>query len=414
MKNEFLDFLEEKKFIQTLEKENGRYRVVVPKVFSVTDNTNNSLRTLKKVVGFRKEKLKEIFLDFTKCEKIDLCASTILTIILINLQAEKENMSIVATLSHSLSSNSLLKYQGFLKYLSITYQNNKNENFLEYRIDNSNIKTFNMIIGGKTEKNAYKKLISDDKLSLDYSDRSLKVITDFFNECLKTKKFELTDEGERIFKGMLGEITTNLKEHLGDVFSEYCISGFYKEEEGKGVGELLFFNLGNTFYEGLKNNSTTDIKEILEQLSSAYEERVSPFNRIFTEENLWTQMALHKSISREYLKEKNNNRGTGSIRLLNFFFDISRNEENHLKNQQPRMSLISGKTKIQFDISERKYYNENEGTIIFNESDYIFDTQNSKNICSTEVFYPGAIISLNFILEREWLESSREEKSGKN
>ena len=175
------------------------------------------------------------------------------------------------------------------------------------------------------------------------------------------------------------------------------------------VGELLFFNLGNTFYEGLKNNSTPDIKEILEQLSKAYEEMGAPFNRVFTEENLWTQMTLHKSISRKYLKDKNNNRGTGSIRLLNFFFDISKNEENNLKNQQPRMSLISGKTKIQFDISERKYYNENEGTIIFNESDYIFDKQNSKNISSTEVFYPGAIISLNFILEREWLENSREE-----
>ncbi|MGL5356291.1 MAG: hypothetical protein ACRDAQ_07080 [Cetobacterium sp.] len=409
-----MNFLEKKKFIKTLDKEDKRYRVVIPEIFSVTDNTNDSLKTLKKVVGFRKEKLTAIFLDFSKCKKIDLCSSTILTMILLSLQAEKKEMTIAARLSEDLSGNSLLKHQGFLKYLDIVYEGKTKEEALEYKKDVTNIKTFNIIIGGSTELTDFKELISSGKIIIDHAEVSLNTITDFFNECLQTKKFELTDEGERIFKSMLGEIRTNLKEHLGNEFSVYCISGFYKEENNKGRGELLFFNLGNSYYEGLKNNSTDDIKEILVQVSDGYKRIVGPFNKSFTEENLWTQMTLHKSISRKYTKDKNDNRGTGSIRLLNFFFDISQNEQNCLKDNQPRMNLLTGRTKIRFDISERKYYNEAEGTIIFNESDDIFEKQNSKNISPINVFYPGAIISLNFILDREWLESSREEKSGKN
>ena len=136
--------------------------------------------------------------------------------------------------------------------------------------------------------------------------------------------------------------------------------------------------------------------EIMNNLSEKYIEINGDFTKDFTEEMFWTQLALQESVSRKYVKDAGENRGTGTVSMLDFFFNLD--EE---KNFVPQLTLISGYTKIRFDINDKKYYNDN--MLIFNNEKNIFNKQNQENILKLEEFFPGAVITLDFTLNNSWL-----------
>ena len=111
-----------------------------------------------------------------------------------------------------------------------------------------------------------------------------------------------------------------------------------------------------------------------------------------------TLYALQFKISREY--EKNGDiRGTGMKAVFDFFFSLKAKER-----IIPTFTLISGNTKIQFDINDKKYYNE--GILIFNDDNNFFREQIRKNVFKLKNFFPGTIISLNFGIEDSWLKET--------
>ena len=155
-----------------------------------------------------------------------------------------------------------------------------------------------------------------------------------------------------------------------------------------------FINFGDTFYQGIKYNSK-DIKETLNEMIKTYKMQNGEFSEDFTEEMFCTLYALQFKISREY--EKNGEiRGTGMKAVFDFFFSLKEKEKIN-----PTFTLISGNTKIQFDINDKKYYNK--GILIFNDNNNFFKEQVRKNIFKLKNFFPGTIISLNFGIEDSWL-----------
>ena len=110
----------------------------------------------------------------------------------------------------------------------------------------------------------------------------------------------------------------------------------------------------------------------------------------------WTQLALQNSVSRKYIENDGENRGTGTISMLDFFFNLDKE-----KSFIPKLTLISGNTKIRFDINDKKYYNDS--MLIFNDNRNIFMEQNSNNILKISEFFPGTIITLDIILKDVWL-----------
>lgn len=256
-----------------------------------------------------------------------------------------------------------------------------------------------LVAGGETNLEFKRIQNIANEIQFDYFFDCCNHITNFFDNCLKKSNCLLNPEGKNAVNRLVGEILTNLKEHLGKRFSQYFIIGFFKKNKNVGEVNLEFINFGDTFYEGLKENSTKDMLKILNLYSAEYRKYNNEFTDSFTEEMFWTQLALQTSISRKYLKDSSDIRGTGTVSLLDSFFDLKCNDE-----FIPKFCLISGSSKIKFDIMDKKYYND--GILIFNKENDILLKQNSENIIKLSEFFPGTIISLNFTLKNSWIKEN--------
>ena len=259
------------------------------------------------------------------------------------------------------------------------------------------IEPFNLIAGGKSEVELIKmlKLGINGDILLDPLKDNCTYISDYISNSQKERGKILSPVGYNCINGLVGEILTNSKEHLGDEYSQYFITGFFK----KDIGEinLSFINFGDTFYQGIKYNSK-DIKESLNDAIDFYKNQNGEFSEEFSEEMFCTLYALQFKISRAY--EKNGDiRGTGMKAVFDFFFSLKVKER-----ITPTFTLISGNTKIQFDINDKKYYNE--GILIFNDDNNFFREQIRKNVFKLKNFFPGTIISLNFGIEDSWLKET--------
>ena len=291
--------------------------------------------------------------------------------------------------------NELLLKNGFFKYQGFEEENDFSDNIKK---DEDQIEVLQLVAGGQTELEFRGIEEIANRIKFDYFFDCCSHITNFFDNCIKKSNCSLNSSGKNAVNKLVGEILTNLKEHLGNRFSQYFIIGFFKKNKEFGEASLVFINFGDTFYEGLKENSTKDMLEQLNYYTEEYLKVNKEFTEDFTEEMLWTQLALQTSISRKYEKDSSDVRGTGTVCLIDSFFDLKNNDNSFI----PKFCLISGKTKIQFDINDKKYYND--GILIFNEEKDIFNKQNSNNLTNLLEFFPGALISLDFTIKSSWIE----------
>ena len=351
-------------------------------------------------------KKKPLFLKWVDCIELDLCASTVLSLILMNINslAKKEKIDICTqgVISDTNEVNILLLKNGFFKYQGY----GKDAPVLE-EVENMNdkIEILQLVAGGQTDLEFRGIETISKEIKFDYFFDCGSHITNFFDNCIQKSNCFLNDNGKNAVNKLVGEILTNLKEHLGKRFSQYFIIGFFKKNGDVGEANLAFINFGDTFYEGLKENSTEDMLELLNQYTHIYKRLNGDFTEEFTEEMFWTQLALQTSISRKYEKDSFDIRGTGTVSLIDSFFDLKNSSNDFV----PKFCLISGNTKIQFDINDKSYYNE--GILIFNENKNIFEKQNNDKIMNLSEFFPGAIISLDFTLKSSWIEEEEKWKS---
>lgn len=385
----FLEYLDKRKWRVEKRIKTRKYYIELPKIFSLTENTDESIRILKHLLSYKDFVKKPLFINWSTCKKMDLGASTVLTLIILNIVVyclkNKINPRFEGKYPNKSEINNLLLKNSFFKYITPDFENiNKDENILQ------------LIAGGKSELE-FRHLVGIDKIiNFDYFFDCCGNVTNFLKNCVKSTGNTLTKTGENEVCSLVGEILTNLKEHLGERFSQYFIIGFFEEKDNLAIINLTFLNFGDTFYEGLKENSTSDMLQVLNKLSEEYIRINKGFSENFTEEMFWTQLALQNSISRKYIKNDGKNRGTGTISMLDFFFNLDKE-----KSFIPKLTLISGNTKIRFDINDKKYYNDN--MLIFNEEKNIFTKQNSNNILKILEFFPGTIITLDIILKDIWL-----------
>jgi len=393
-KIKFLEYLDKRKWKVKRRIKTRKYFIEIPKVFSMTENTEQTIKVLKNILMYKEFLTKKLplFIDWTHCQEMDLAASTILTLIILNILVisktglrSEGKISNTGKINDLLFKNSLFKYQGLGNPVS--------EGIVDKK---ENIEILQLIAGGETELEFRHIDHIAKEINFDYLFDCCGYISDFFGECLKKSNCSLNKNGINAVNGLVGEILTNLKEHLGKRFSQYYIIGFYKKINNIGKANLVFINFGDTFYEGLKENSTPDMLKLLKDYSKTYIKENKKFSEKFTEEMFWTLLALQVSVSRKYTIESAEIRGTGTVSVLDFFFDLKDND-----NCLSKLTLISGNTKIQFDISDKKYYNDN--MLIFNNEKNILKQQNEKNIMNIVEFFPGTIISLDFTLKSSWI-----------
>ncbi|MGL5963506.1 MAG: hypothetical protein ACRCZ2_03775 [Fusobacteriaceae bacterium] len=288
---------------------------------------------------------------------------------------------------------------GIITLLKLESFPDKISNYIEelkVEIATKNIKTLPFLIGGKTQIEFLPDLALVKRTAKYISDHTKfgTEVVNFLNQCLESTEVILSVKGKNRFKGMLGELATNSFEHLGPTMSQLYCTGYYTiDESDVGNGSIVFYNFGNTIYESLKYDSTENIKIKLEELSKQH-----CFDEDFSEENLWTVAALQPKISRKFDEKIKNERGTGTIRLIEGFKQFSGNDNK-------KMTIISGKTQIIFDNSDITSYNEQSERIAFNEMNSLEERPLSEYVKNLKHSFPGTIIMIQYCLNKQYLKN---------
>lgn len=365
----------------------------LPKIFSISENPENTIKLLRKLYTVGKNPMvRKICFKYDECEQMGLSASTIMDIIVLALEQMRVENGWDLELEGNYPKNSdvrtILCASGLPYHLKIKPT---------WLLDETNIKRFHTV-SGEGKGYSCKSSVTATKL------------TRYFDECLSTQGLELNGEGKRLLSGIMGEVLDNCESHGGSDATWYT-QGHYQVGKGNEYGEmqLLFLSLGSSIYEGLKDEASRETQRRLAYLKQQMKYRLSSE---FDEEVLYTMLSLQEGISRLRDREKEGygGRGSGTVRMIQFFEDFG---ETEAKNVEPRLSILSGNAFISFDKKYKMqpagfYKDEAFGTgerqiIAFNEQNDIYQHPDVTYVRKIGERFPGTIISLKFYLDGRYI-----------
>ncbi len=356
-------------------------------------------------------KFKTLIIDHSKCEELDIGASTFMDILVLNiyeyLKKEKRKICFQGYTPEwdsptSYKVREIIEISGIKAHLNFPIEKGK----YEERIKKT--KPLKLFGGGSNRV-----LILNNK-EYSSSDGAYKIIM-YFESCLNENYLGFTEEGRQSFSNMIGEVIDNCRIHSkvkkeNDFYQWYCL-GHYSPCKKDSYGEcyITIFDFGQTIYEGLLHDSISEItKEELKGKTELHYKK-GLFGEKWKEETLWTLYSLQDGVSKDYDEEEDPDRGTGTIKFLNAFQEIGYASD----GKKPKMALISGNTYIKFD--EKKYpikqmdFNGVPGDIIaFNEKNDLDEQPDSKFVRHLKNYFPGTIISMKFYIDNKML--TRKEK----
>lgn len=365
------------------EKNNSNI-IPIPSDFSLIDNPDESILTLKKInYLFEKNRTNKIEMDYSQCKRLGLEASVLTDLLVLNGLKYRNNIGNNVKLSgnqpSSYNAREIFLNSGLLKHLNLS----KIEDPRVERLD-----PFNMTMNDTN----------------DATNQTIKYI----NNCLNRTGYKLNNEGISYFTSLVGEIIGNSQEHSGD-YGEWYVSGHFTQtiSGNYGKGCLCFVSIGNTIYENLMYNCKSENMHarILKHLN--YHKKL--FNFGWNEESSITVFGLQYKIS-SVTDEKHIDRGTGTIKFIDSFANLGKT----FHNEKPKMVIVSGNTHIMFDgtynLGEKKTKNGNIQVIAFNEENDLKKRPNPKYVKVLKNRFPGVIISLEFYLDKMYLDKLKEGK----
>lgn len=369
-----------KNFYCKISADNRFTKIKIPKVFSIIKNPEESILKLKEIYSAMMNlRINDIEFDYSECEELGLCASSITDIIVINaLKYRRLKNSRIYTHGNypkSLEAFEIFIISGLPKHLGLT----------NYK--KGNVKTLDIIKNEEQTKMSEK-------------------IIEYYNECLATQHYSLTPEGKNIFGIMIGEVLDNAKNHGGKLTTYYA-AGHFNIENGCEYGKcrLVLFNFGDSIYETLNSEETTEYTK--KQLREKIKEHTNLFNRKWNEEPLSTLYSLQYNVSSKRTSEKDN-RGKGTIKLINSFLQIGQN----IEGKKPIMAIMSGRCHILFDTTynlKNEVINGKQVPIIaFNEDNDLSKVPDNRYVKRTEQYFPGTMISIEFYLDNKYIKSQME------
>ena len=367
-------------------------------MFSISEDAEAAIRLLRETYTFcQNMKTKAILFDHSDCVNLGLSASTIMDIIVLAVKKYRKKsgkaLNLSGYLPHDSKARDILLASGLLYHLKVDSH---------MHFDEKHVQRFETIEGRNSP-------------SANKADETATKLTEYFNKCLRTQNMELNDEGKRVLGRILGEVVSNCEIHGGDSSTWYT-QGHYQIKEDNSYGEmqLLFLNLGETIYEGLKNHSSLETKQ---KLCHIMKEQKQYINSHWDEEMIYTVFALQEGISR--LRDKSINgyegRGSGTVSMIEMFYAIGKSQ-NGLK---PQMTIVSGNTQIKFTdnykmkrmmFKDDVVFETGEKYIIaFNDENNIYAPADSKNVIKMNQYFPGTVISLKFYLDSRYIINKKKE-----
>ncbi len=352
---------------------NRNATLVIPEVFSFTKNPEETIEILQKLTqSGLNNRLKKICIDHRHCKKLDICASTVMDAVILSIKDKHRNkpLELYGHISGIRNVDEILMVSGILKHLHISETSIPGVECLE-------------LLHNETSAEMAQKII------------------EYLVRCLNSHGFGIKKEGVRDLGEMLSEILDNCKQH--GVLHEWIALGHYsKDKAQRGKGRLVIFNFGKTIYESFSEKGSNP--SMFKYLKSEAEAICTKFANAPSIESMVTLYALQDGISRFKDKENESDRGSGTIKLISIFQAIGRDKEQNL----PSMSITSGKTQIVFDNKYRIGHSKIDGMekqiIAFNRENDMKLPPDSNNVKDLNVFFPGTVISMEFYIDRGYLE----------
>lgn len=409
--HDFLKFIKKTPFRSKvkLSKTSKQHALIkIPEVFSLIENPDETLDVYNKIFSvFNKKDLKGIYFDHSKCEKIEIGASTVMDVFVMNLEQHMKNQGRNFTFGGELPSEDknkvILMVSGILKHLNVGIP--EDEILEKFPGEIIRLK----LLSGGRNTSTYK-VHTPTK-----SDIVATQVAEYFADCLKTQGLGITKEGKSYIGQMVGETINNCQLHSGD-FSQWFTLGHYYIEDGSNYGEcqLVIYNFGQTIYEGLKNNAIDpQTVKNLEEITSLHTASGFFNTPHWDEEVLWTLYALQDGVSRAKSID-DPDRGTGTVTLIEAFQNIG----STIDGKKAEMSIISGMSFIYFDGKyklERKDNGEDFRDIIaFNKNNELNEVPDKRYVKKLRNYFPGTIISLDFFIDRQYIINLKEKDENGN
>ncbi len=372
--NTIVEVLRKKNFYKKVRKKNKERGVIItiPQVFSFIKNPNDTILTLKKIFYCcDNKKIKEIYFNYNNCKELGLCASLITDLIVVELSKTRK-IELSGTAPQDKLARKMFNITGLPKHLGIRNISTQDTETLE------------------TLSN------------LELSDMCEKLV-EYYNKCLHTQGYMLSNDGKNMFGKMFGEVFDNAIKYSGNLGSWHALGYFDRPEEGKNYGKcrLVLMNFGNSIYEGLKAEDTT--KYTKKQLERHTKKHHSFFGINYNEEVLWTLYALQKNVSKQRI-DKQDTKGKGTIDLIESFMAIG----SEINGEKPIMSITSGGCHILFDgtytLKDVVYKDGRKVPIIaFNDRNSLNQKPDSNYVYSIRNKFAGTVISMEFYLDRQYI-----------
>lgn len=372
--------------------------IKIPKIFSLIEAPDEALKVYKQIYSIAsKREVRGIYFDHSECEVLEIGASTVMDVFVINLERylkiKGRKLNFSGKLPPDEKNKIALYVSGLLKHLEVTNIKMSKQINRVYK----GIKTLELISGGKNTP-TYR--ISPNAKS---DDTQTKVV-EYFSSCLETQDIGLNEEGMHFFLDLIGEAINNCELHSGE-FCQWFTLGHYWMQESYGECNIVLFNFGQTIYEGLKNSiSSKELKESLELLSKEHNKK-GFFNKgnDWDEETLWTLYSLQDGVSR-CRSDDEPDRGTGTVKLIDAFQQIG----DTFDGKKAKMSIISGRACIYFDgeykLLEKDFDYDSRQIIAFNKENDLFLPPDKRYVKKNKNFFPGTVISMQFYLDKKFLE----------
>lgn len=385
--------------IDKLKKEKYKDLVVisVPNNFSIIENEKESFRFLQRIVSILIfQSCKDLWLDYDRCNNIDLLTQIFLDAILSDIDkfmtiCERANVDRYLNV-HSIGGKNmrnkkvrrLLNSVGSPAILI-------NRNVVYDGVKPYKLKCFD---GYNVNVNKHKAQKEIDTTTL----------LDYVNDCLSKVNKTLTNDASRNLGYVIGETIINAEEH-SSLHYRYLIGYFEEWNEGDkhyGLLNLVIMNFGQTIYEKFKHplpemRINEKCVNQMKKLSDEYKSK-NKFRRHFTEETLWTLYSLQGGVS--CIPPDVRLRGNGTIQFINSFFKLKGNEN---VDNVSCMYLLSGNTRIDFDGTYKlhKVQAENgdyKDIISFNKSGLLSEEPDRKYVRSVSSYFPGTAIFAKLLI----------------
>lgn len=395
------EFLKERQFEQIPVKERafvnnrkGTAYIEIPSIFSMTKNCEETIQTLKKVFYCgQNPNIHSIVFLHHNCTELEIAASTIMDTIVIACKAYRrekgDSLNISGDLPRDAKAKKIFIASGLPSHLNlkekITY---RKDNFLPFHI-----------VAGKSGTGRSGTVSTH--------------LTNYIDDCLKTRGYGLTPLGQNRISKMFGEVIDNCEIHGGDKSTWYVLGHFDMMEKDVGEMNLVIFNYGNSIYERLLSEETTD--ETKSKICRMKEVHYRKYDDNWNEETMLTVFALQQGISRlrNSNSEGDKNRGMGTVVLMDTFYLLG----NTVKEDEPEFSITSGRTHIIFNkkycIEDKKIDdpilgNSNRKVIAFNKENNILDKADKENVYYMQNEFPGTVIAMKFYVDDKHLKRVKE------